>query len=331
MGKIIRFDRVTKRYEDGTVALKNVSVEIPANKLTCIIGPSGCGKTTFMKMINRLESPTEGDIFIDGQSVKEQDAVKLRRSIGYVIQRIGLLPHMTIEENIALVPNLLGWEKEKINSRVDELLEMVNLPPDKYKHRYPLELSGGQQQRIGVIRALAGNQRIILMDEPFSALDPISREQLQQELVTLQKKIKKTIIFVTHDMDEAIKIADYIMIMRQGEMEQFASPDELLTKQNNDFVIEFIGEERINRQITIKDKKLSDFSAYYRKVSDLPTITIMDYATVGEAIEKFKSENKHWLKITDENHNILGFMNYTDLLHAITEEGGSNGSCIRNV
>lgn len=331
MGKIIRFDRVTKRYEDGTVALKNVSVEIPANKLTCIIGPSGCGKTTFMKMINRLESPTEGDIFIDGESVKEQDAVKLRRSIGYVIQRIGLLPHMTIEENIALVPNLLGWEKEKINSRVDELLEMVNLPPDKYKHRYPLELSGGQQQRIGVIRALAGNQRIILMDEPFSALDPISREQLQQELVTLQKKIKKTIIFVTHDMDEAIKIADYIMIMRQGEMEQFASPDELLTKQNNDFVVEFIGEDRINRQIAIKDKKLSDFSAYYRKVSDLPTITIMEHATVGEAIERFKSENKHWLKIIDENHNIVGFMNYTDLLHAITEEGVSNGSCIRNV
>lgn len=323
VGKIIRFERVTKRFDDGTEALKNISVEMPANKLTVIIGPSGCGKTTFMKMINRLESPTEGDIYIDNTPIAIQDVVKLRRSIGYVIQRIGLIPHMTIEENIALVPNLLGWEKKRIKSRVNELLEMVNLEPGKYKHKYPLELSGGQQQRVGVIRALAGNPNIILMDEPFSALDPISKEQLQRELKALQRKIKKTIVFVTHDMDEALDIADYIMIMRNGQIEQFAKPDELLRQQKNTFVRDFIGAERIQSKTLLKDKNIAELINYYRSVADNPTISIQHTATVEEAIKLFERENKHCLKIENSSGEILGYLNYTDLLRALTnEEGG---------
>ncbi len=202
-----------------------LSVTIPTHKLTAIIGPSGCGKTTLMRMINRLEVPTEGAVYIDEMPISERDEVELRRSIGYVIQRIGLIPHMTIEDNIALVPELLKWDKEKIAARVDELLDMVDLDPAVFKKRYPFELSGGQQQRVGVSRALASDPNIILMDEPFSALDPISREQLQKELKKLQKKIKKTIVFVTHDMDEALDIADVIIIMRDGQIEQMSSPD----------------------------------------------------------------------------------------------------------
>ena len=202
---VIRFDNVTKMFPDGTEALKGVTVTIPTHKLTAIIGPSGCGKTTLMRMINRLELPTAGEIFIDEQAVSERDEVELRRSIGYVIQRIGLIPHMTIEENIAIVPEMLGWEEDRISARVDELLELVDLDSKTYRSRYPFELSGGQQQRVGVSRALASDPNIILMDEPFSALDPISREQLQDELRKLQQKIKKTIVFVTHDMDEALR------------------------------------------------------------------------------------------------------------------------------
>ena len=194
---MIRFDNVTKRFPDGTEALKGISLAFPAHQLTAIIGPSGCGKTTLMKMINKLEKPTEGEIYIDEEPITGLEEVKLRRSIGYVIQRIGLMPHMTIADNVSMVPRLLGWPKDKTEARARELLALVGLEPDTYLRRYPLELSGGQQQRVGVVRALAGDPNIILMDEPFSALDPISREQLQDELRNLQKEIRKTIVFVT--------------------------------------------------------------------------------------------------------------------------------------
>ena len=217
---MIRFENVTKRFPDGTEALKDISLVLPTHQLTAIIGPSGCGKTTLMKMINKLEKPTEGSIYIDEKPINGMDEVQLRRSIGYVIQRIGLFPHMTISDNVALVPKLLEWSKEKKEERVRELLQLVGLDPEVYMERYPLELSGGQQQRVGVVRALAGDPNIVLMDEPFSALDPISREQLQDELRNLQQTINKTIVFVTHDMDEALKIADTIIVMRAGKVEQ---------------------------------------------------------------------------------------------------------------
>lgn len=243
--EMIRFENVSKVYEDGFEALKDISFEVKKGELLVLIGPSGCGKTTTMRMINRLIEPTKGKIYIDGEDIQKVNPVLLRRNIGYVIQSIGLFPHMTIGENVALVPKLKKMDSEKYEKRVDELLEMVGLSPKMYKNRYPNELSGGQQQRIGVIRALAADPDIILMDEPFSALDPISREQLQEELVNLQEEIKKTIVFVTHDMDEALKIADRICIMKDGEIVQIDSPENILRKPANEFVSDFIGKERL--------------------------------------------------------------------------------------
>lgn len=242
---MIRLEKVNKIYEDGHQALNDINLEFSTGEINVLIGPSGCGKTTTMKMINRLILPSSGKIFIKDEDISKIDPVKLRRRIGYVIQHIGLFPHMTIAENVAVVPKLLKWKKEKIKARVDELLDLVDLAPEIFRNRYPSELSGGQQQRIGVIRALAAEPSIILMDEPFSALDPISREQLQDELVRLQSEIKKTIVFVTHDMDEALKIADRIILMKDGEVVQNDTPDNILQDPANDFVREFIGQKRL--------------------------------------------------------------------------------------
>jgi len=242
---MIRLEGVQKVYEDGFKALKNINIEFKRGEISVLIGPSGCGKTTTMKLLNRLIEHTEGKIYIDGKDISSIDPIDLRRSIGYVIQHIGLFPHMSIKENVAAVPKLLKWDAERIEQRVTELLNMVGLDPETYKNRRPSELSGGQQQRVGVIRALAAEPSIILMDEPFSALDPISREQLQDELVRLQKDIQKTIIFVTHDMDEAIKIADRIILMKDGEVVQQGTPEEILQNPANEFVEEFIGKDRL--------------------------------------------------------------------------------------
>jgi osmoprotectant transport system ATP-binding protein len=238
---MIKFENVTKKYQDGFVALKNLNLEINKGELVTLIGPSGCGKTTTMRMINRLNEPSSGKIYIDGQDISGMDPVELRRNIGYVIQQIGLFPHMTIEQNISLVPRLKKTDPSKYSKRVDELLDLVGLDPTTFKNRFPSELSGGQQQRVGVIRALAAEPNIILMDEPFSALDPISREQLQDDIVNLQEEIQKTIVFVTHDMDEAIKIANRIVIMKDGEIVQLDTPDRILRHPANSFVKGFIG------------------------------------------------------------------------------------------
>lgn len=244
---MIQFKNITKKYEDGTVAIKNLNLDIKEGELVTLIGPSGCGKTTTMKMINRLVEPSGGEIIVNGKNIANTNAVELRRDIGYVIQQIGLFPHMKIKDNISIVPKLKKVEKEVYEKRVDELLDLVGLDPATFKDRYPSELSGGQQQRIGVIRALAAEPPIVLMDEPFSALDPISREQLQDELVRLQEEIKKTIVFVTHDMDEALKIADRIVLMKDGEIVQADTPERILRYPKNDFVRGFIGEERLSQ------------------------------------------------------------------------------------
>jgi osmoprotectant transport system ATP-binding protein len=236
---------VNKKYDDGFHALKNINLEFKQGEISVLIGPSGCGKTTTMKLINRLIVPSDGKITIHGQDISAMDPVVLRRKIGYVIQNIGLFPHMTIARNVGVVPRLQRWEKSKIEARVDELLDLVGLPPQEYRHRYPSELSGGQQQRIGVIRALAADPDVILMDEPFSALDPLSREQLQDELIRLQQEMRKTIVFVTHDMDEAIKIADTIILMKDGEVVQIGRPETILRHPADDFVINFIGAKRL--------------------------------------------------------------------------------------
>jgi osmoprotectant transport system ATP-binding protein len=312
---VIRFDDVTKVFPDGTKALNGVTVTIPTHKLTAIIGPSGCGKTTLMRMINRLELPTSGEIFIDGLAISERDEVELRRSIGYVIQRIGLIPHMTIEENIAMVPEMLGWEEGRISARVEELLELVDLDSDTYRSRYPFELSGGQQQRVGVSRALASDPNIILMDEPFSALDPISREQLQVELRKLQKQIRKTIVFVTHDMDEALEIADEIIIMREGQIEQMATPDELIEHQATDFVRDFIGQNRIARRRDFAQRRLEEFTDLLDENWAGDSLKVDSLITVQEAIDLLDDNSNRRLAITSQGM-IVGYLGHQTLLKA---------------
>lgn len=245
---MIRFENVTKTYGGKVHAVKNINLTINEGEFVVLIGPSGCGKTTTLKLINRLIEKTSGNIYINGREITELSPVELRRGIGYVIQQIGLFPHMTVAGNIGVVPRLLGWPKDKIAARVDELLRSVNMDPDLFRDRYPKDLSGGQQQRVGVLRALAAEPDIILMDEPFGALDPITRDQLQDELKRLQSRLHKTIVFVTHDMDEALKLADRIVIMKDGEIVQVGAPEELLKNPANDFVREFIGKERMIRR-----------------------------------------------------------------------------------
>lgn len=239
----IRLESLTKRYPgQAEPAVDNITLDIPAGEIVVLVGPSGCGKTTSLKMINRIIEPTSGRIFIDGEDVTHVNADQLRRRIGYVIQQIGLFPHMTIAENIGMVPRLLGWNRSRISERVDELLDLVGMEPSAYRARYPKELSGGQRQRVGVARAMSADPPLLLMDEPFGAIDPITRERLQNEFLRLQSNIRKTIVFVTHDIDEAIKLGDRIAILTKGsKIAQYDTPEAILTAPANDFVADFIG------------------------------------------------------------------------------------------
>lgn len=241
---MIEFKNVKKKYKKNTI-LENFNLKIEDGKLVVLIGASGSGKTTLLKMINRLISITDGQILIDGKDINDMDPIQLRRGIGYVIQQTGLFPHMTVRENIEVIPKLLGKPKEEIAAKTLELLKMVGLEPDEYLERYPAELSGGQQQRIGVARAFAAGAEVILMDEPFSALDPITRGELQEELFNIQKEYNKTIVFVTHDMDEAINIADMICILEKGKILQYDTPENILKNPIGDYVEEFVGKNKI--------------------------------------------------------------------------------------
>jgi osmoprotectant transport system ATP-binding protein len=249
----IVFDRVTKRYEGREqAAVEGLSLTIPAGEICVLVGPSGAGKTTAMKLVNRLIELDEGDIRIDGRSIRDQDVVQLRRSIGYVIQQVGLFPHMTISENIATVPRLLGWPKKRTKERISELLELVGLEQD-YADRYPAQLSGGQRQRVGLARALAVDPPLMLMDEPFGALDPITRDRLQLEFLRLHDEVRKTVIFVTHDIDEAIKLGDRIAILREGgHLAQYDTPDRILAHPADDFVARFVGADRGLKRLALR-------------------------------------------------------------------------------
>ena len=241
---MIQFRDVTKDFK-GNVVLSDISMEIKDKELTVLIGPSGCGKTTTLKMINRLIQPSKGNIFIDGKNIEEMDKVQLRRNMGYVIQQGGLFPHMTIRQNIEIIERLEKKDPQAIVDNTVRLMKMVDLNPEAFLDRYPTELSGGQRQRIGVIRALANDPDIVLLDEPFSALDPVTRSSLQDELIELQAKVGKTMVFVTHDMDEAIKIADRICIMKDGHILQYDTPEMILKKPVDEFVSNFVGTNRI--------------------------------------------------------------------------------------
>ena len=242
----LEFREVTKRYPgQQDAAIERLSLTVNAGEICVLVGPSGCGKTTAMRLVNRMIEPTDGDILIDGASVKGRTRADLRRHIGYAIQQIGLFPHLTVGDNIATVPSLLGWDKQRIASRVEELLELVSLDPQDTRDRYPAQLSGGQRQRVGVARALAADPPLLLMDEPFGAIDPINRERLQNEFLRLQGQIRKTIVFVTHDIDEAIKVGDRIAVLKKGgKLAQYATPAELLTFPADKFVEDFVGADR---------------------------------------------------------------------------------------
>jgi len=249
---MIRFDGVSKHYPDGTVAVNELSLEAPTGQITVLVGPSGCGKTTSLRMVNRMIEPTSGRIWIDDQDTASMDAAQLRRGIGYVIQHAGLFPHKTIVDNVATVPLLLGEKKATARTRAMELLERVGLPTS-FAGRYPSQLSGGQQQRVGVARALAADPPVMLMDEPFSAVDPIVREQLQDEFLRLQQELGKTILFVTHDIDEAIKLGDQVAVLRVGgTLAQLAAPSYLLAHPIDDFVADFVGRDRGYRALSFQ-------------------------------------------------------------------------------
>ncbi|MFG3443762.1 betaine/proline/choline family ABC transporter ATP-binding protein [Bacillus velezensis] len=297
---MLTLENVSKTYKGGKKAVNSISLNIAKGEFICFIGPSGCGKTTTMKMINRLIEPTEGRILIEGRNIMEQDPVELRRSIGYVIQQIGLFPHMTIQQNITLVPKLLKHPAEKRKERARELLKLVDMGPE-YLDRYPHELSGGQQQRIGVLRALAAEPPLILMDEPFGALDPITRDSLQEEFKKLQKTLHKTIVFVTHDMDEAIKLADRIIILKAGEIVQAGTPDEILRFPANEFVEEFIGKERLIQSSSPDIERVE-------QIMNPDPVTVTPEKTLSAAIQLMRAERVDSLLVIDEKNVLQGYV-----------------------
>ncbi|MBW9170172.1 ABC transporter ATP-binding protein [Clostridium estertheticum] len=305
---MLEFRNLRKVFKNKTV-INDISFTVNKGEFVVIVGQSGCGKTTTLKMINKLILPTSGSINLDGKNIFKEDTIKLRRNMGYVIQQTGLLPHMTVGENIGIIPMLEKWPEEKILARTNELLEMVGMKPEEYINRYPCELSGGQQQRIGVARAWATNPDVILMDEPFSALDPITRNQLQDELFNLQQESKKTIVFVTHDMDEALKLGDRICIMKDGNIVQYDTPEEILNNPANDFVKEFIGKNRIWQQpgfIRAKDIMITE------------PITTSGNRTVVQALEIMKANKVDSLLIINKEDKLEGIVTIKDIIRNYT-------------
>ena len=294
---MITFDRVSKRYGEAD-AVRELSLEIPSGEIVIFVGPSGCGKTTSLKMINRLIEPTSGVISIDGLDTATVDVNQLRRSIGYVIQQIGLFPHYTVAENVATVPRLAGWDKQRTAVRVEELLDLVGLPAAQYARRLPAELSGGERQRVGVARALAIDPNILLMDEPFGAIDPIARERLQNELLRLQQVVRKTIVFVTHDIDEAIRLGDRIALFSLGGvLQQYATPAELLAHPASGFVADFLGEGRMVRRLSLI--KVRDAALAQLDGTQASTETVDAGATLRDALDAVLRAVDGRVRVTD--------------------------------
>ena len=297
---MIEFQNVVKRFPDGFQAVKGLDVTVHDGEICVFIGPSGCGKTTSMRMVNRLLSITEGKIMVEGRDNRDFPAEELRRKIGYAIQQIGLFPHFTVLDNIAVVPRLLGWDEDRIRKRVDELLDLVGLDPDINRDKYPRQLSGGQQQRVGVARALGADPPIMLMDEPFGAIDPITREVLQEEFLQIQKEISKTIIFVTHDIDEAIKMGDRIAILKEGSLVQYDTPDNILAHPRNRFVRDFVGADRALKRLgLVRVHELMDPEL-------LPTVRMRDSTDTARRVIKEHSVRSAY--VVDEDGVLMGWV-----------------------
>lgn len=300
---MIEFRNVKKSYKNNII-LENFNLDIEDGNLVVLIGSSGCGKTTLLKMINRLIEFTSGEILVNGKNIKEMDPIELRRSIGYVIQQTGLFPHMTVKENIEIIPKLMGKSEEEINQKTIDLLNMVGLDPEKYSDRYPVELSGGQQQRVGVARAFAADAEIILMDEPFSALDPITRTELQEELFNIQKEYRKTIVFVTHDMDEAINLADKICILKDGKILQYDTPENILKNPAGEYVEEFVGKNKIwtkPEMIKAEDVMISK------------PVTVSPKRNLLQAREIMRDKKVDSLLVIDKLGTLLGYITLENL------------------
>jgi len=312
---MITLDRVTKRYDNGQVAVDDLSIEVPEGDICMLVGPSGCGKTTTMRMVNRLIEPTSGRILLDGEDVTHGDPVALRRRIGYVIQQVGLFPHQTVADNVGTVPGLLGWDKARAGARTDELLELVGLPPEDYRSRYPHQLSGGQQQRVGVARALAADPPVLLMDEPFGAIDPISRDRLQQEFLRLQQTVRKTIVFVTHDIDEAVTLGDRIAVLAQGGvLARFGTPSEILDDPGSDFVADFVGSDRALKRL--------DVMALERDDVEEPALTLDVDLTLAEARRRLDDAGWVHAPVVDDGR-LVGV-----LRRSVTDGDGTSTSTV---
>ncbi|MDN3297916.1 betaine/proline/choline family ABC transporter ATP-binding protein [Streptomyces ficellus] len=290
---MIRFEHVTKRYADGTTAVDDLSFEVAEGELVTLVGPSGCGKTTTMKMVNRLIEPTEGRIHVDGQDISEVDPVRLRRRIGYVIQQVGLFPHKTVLDNTATVPHLLGVTRAKARARAAELLHLVGLDPSVHGDRYPDQLSGGQRQRVGVARALAADPPVLLMDEPFGAVDPVVREHLQSEFLRLQSEMRKTVLFVTHDIEEAVRLGDRIAVYGQGRIEQFDAPATVLGAPATPYVADFVGADRGLKRLSVTPIEEGDL--------EQPPIVHLDDALPREL-------RSRWAVVLDRDDNLHGWI-----------------------
>ena len=314
----LEFRHVSRRYSE-TEAVRDLSLTVPAGKICVFVGPSGCGKTTSLKMVNRLIEPTSGQILIGGRDVMSQDPIELRRGIGYVIQQVGLLPHLTVGENVAVVPGLLGWEKSRTAARVDELLALTGLAPKTYRERYPAQLSGGERQRVGVARALAAYPPLMLMDEPFAAVDPIVRERLQNELLRLQEQLAKTIVFVTHDIDEAIKLGDLVAVIQVGGvLAQFGPPSEILANPASDFVARFVGADRGLKRLSltrVSDLELEPAPADYTAQPGQPTLA--PQTTLKDALSMMLDSDVSAGVVVDGEGRVLGLLTYEQIAAAL--------------
>ncbi len=296
---MIRLDGVGKRYEDGTVAVHELDLDVPEGETVVLVGPSGCGKSTTLKMVNRLIEPTSGRILLQGEDVTHVDPVKLRRRMGYVIQQTGLFPHQTVAANVATVPKLLGWDRKKVDARVLELLELVGLEPGRFAKRYPHQLSGGQRQRVGVARALAADPPVLLMDEPFGAVDPIVRERLQAEFIRLQQEVRKTVLFVTHDLDEAVRMGDRIAVFSEGgHLEQYDAPSRLLGAPATDFVAEFVGSDRGLKRLSVTTIEPAD-------LEHPPVVHLDDRIAATSAA--LRATGARWAVVLDDHEGLHGW------------------------
>ncbi len=322
---MIQFENVTKKYPgEAADAVHNLNLRIESGTICMLVGPSGCGKTTTMKMINKLISPSSGAILIGGRNIETVDTIQLRLSIGYIIQDTGLFPHMTVGENIAVVPGELGWKKDRISSRIDELLDLVDLNPGVFRNKKPHELSGGQKQRVGVARALAGDPPIMLMDEPFGALDPITRARLQDEFLHIQEKIRKTIVFVTHDIEEAMKMGDTIAVLNMGQIIQLSSPMEILSNPSDPFVSELIGGRNSLKMLNLMRcgqimKALSSAEGDTARRSPQGILGLK--ATAQDALSEMLRTGERFIFVEDDQHEVVGVLDFEDLLERVNRHG----------